>query len=149
MAYPPKVDPISKTWVIAIDFKLDRLKEYCLKKEKDLQKCQQLLNSYRAQIFNTFYEIVSQYGFNYRMQNSLVFNNSTDATKAYMAISLGIKNSWIKYFIEKIHLFEIEPNSDASPLLEIEKEPQGNKPDWFTDELKEFLTKENEEDLLF
>jgi len=25
MAYPPKVDPISKTWVIAIDFKLDRV----------------------------------------------------------------------------------------------------------------------------
>jgi len=66
-----------------------------------------------------------------------------------MAISLGIKNSWIKYFIEKIHLFEIEPNSDASPLLEIEKEPNDNKLDWFTDELKEFLTKETEEELLF
>ena len=149
MGYPPKIDPINKTWVIAIDFKLDRLKDFCLQKEKDIQKCQKLLNSYRTQIFNTFYEIVSKYGFNYRMQNSLVFNNSTDATKAYMAISLGIKNSWIKYFIEKIHLFEIEPNSDASPLLEIEKEPNDNKPDWFTDELKEFLTKETEEELLF
>jgi len=149
MGYPPKIDPINKTWVIAIDFKLDKLKDFCLQKEKDIQKCQKLLNSYRTQIFNTFYEIVSKYGFNYRMQNSLVFNNSTDATKAYMAISLGIKDSWIKYFIEKIHLFEIEPNSDASPLLEIEKEPNDNKPDWFTDELKEFLIKENEEELLF
>ena len=29
MAYPPKVDPVNKTWVIAFDIKLDALIDYC------------------------------------------------------------------------------------------------------------------------
>jgi virulence-associated protein VapD len=138
MAYPPKIDPIQKTWVIAVDFKLDKLKKYCLEKqEKDDKECQKELSNYRAKIFNTFYDIVKQYGFEWRMQNSLVFNNSTDATKAFKAISLGVKKSWVKYFIEKIHLFEIDPNSNASDLLELDTDV--DRPDWFTEELKNFL----------
>ena len=72
------------------------------------------------------------------MQNSLVFNNSKDATKAFKAISLGIKKSWIKYFIEKIHLFEIDPNSDAIDLLELDSATENN-PDWLTEELLEYI----------
>ena len=145
MAYPQKVDPIQQTWVIAIDFKLDRLKQFCLSKsEKD--DCIKKLNLYRTQIFNTFYETVKPYGFDLRMQNSLVYNNSSDATKAFKAVSLGIKKSWIKYFIEKIHLFEIDPNSDASELLEL-NDNISNVPDWFDKELKDFLLKEEEEEI--
>ena len=80
------------------------------------------------------------------MQNSLVYNNSSDATKAFKAVSLGIKKSWIKYFIEKIHLFEIDPNSDASELLEL-NDDVSNVPDWFDTELKDFLLKEEEEEI--
>lgn len=141
MAYPPKIDPIQSTWVIAVDFKLDKLKIYCdtyLKQNDDTTNCKQLLNNFRTQIFNTFYEIVGRYDFKYRMQNSLVFNNSTDATKAFKAVSLGIKKSWIKYFIEKIHLFEIDPNSDASELLELKEKPL-EFPEWLNDELINFL----------
>ena len=144
MSYPPKVDPMANTWVIAIDFKLDKLKKYCEEKLSSKDDCKQLLNNYRTQIFNTFYDIVAKYDFKYRMQNSLVFNNSTDATKAFKAISLGIKNSWIKYFIEKIHLFEIDPNSDASELLELDKSTQNN-PEWLTNELLDYL--KNSDDL--
>ena len=145
MAYPPKVDPMHSTWVIAIDFKLDRLKSYC-KKQSDADASidsNKLLNSYRTQIFNTFYAIVGVYDFKYRMQNSLVFNNSTDATKAFKAVSLGIKKSWIKYFIEKIHLFKIDPNSDASDLLEL-NESTKNNPEWITEELLEHLSDSEE-----
>ena len=141
MTYPPKVDPMNATWVIAIDFKLDKLKVYCeeeLTKNNDNIDCKQLLNNYRTQIFNTFYDIVGKYDFKYRMQNSLVFNNSTDATKAFKAVSLGIKKSWIKYFIEKIHLFEVDPNSDAIDLLEL-NERTDNNPNWITDELIAYL----------
>ena len=141
MTYPPKVDPMNETWVIAIDFKLDKLKVYCeeeLTKNNDNIDCKQLLNNYRTQIFNTFYDIVGKYDFKYRMQNSLVFNNSTDATKAFKAVSLGIKKSWIKYFIEKIHLFEVDPNSDAIDLLEL-NERTDNNPNWITDELIAYL----------
>lgn len=142
MAYPPKVDPMHSTWVIAVDFKLDKLKAYCTTQlGKNEQECKQLLNDYKVQIFNTFYEIVGRYDFKYRMQNSLVFNNSTDATKAFKAISLGIKKSWIKYFIEKIHLFEIDPNSDASDLLELDIATK-NDPEWITEELRLFLNKQ-------
>ena len=145
MAYPQKVDPVQQTWVIAIDFKLDRLKQFCLSQsEKD--DCTKKLNSYRTQIFNAFYETVKPYGFDLRMQNSLVYNNSSDATKAFKAVSLGIKKSWIKYFIEKIHLFEIDPNSDASELLEL-NDDVSNVPDWFDTELKDFLLKEEEEEI--
>jgi virulence-associated protein VapD len=142
--YPPKVDPMSATWVIAVDFKLDRLKTYC-QQQADAENldCTKLLNSYRTQIFNTFYGIVGVYDFKYSMQNSLVFNNSTDATKAFKAVSLGIKKSWIKYFIEKIHLFEIDPNSDASDLLELEQ-PTTNNPAWITAELLEFINNNTE-----
>ena len=59
---------------------------------------------------------------------------------------MGIKKSWIKYFIEKIHLFEIDPNSDASELLEL-NDDVNNSPEWFSTELKDFLLKEDEEDL--
>ncbi len=148
MAYPPKVDPMNPTWVIAVDFKLDKLKKYC---EKELlvkdqsTNCQRVLNNYRTQIFNTFYEIVGKYDFKYRMQNSLVFNSSTDATKAFKAISLGIKKSWVKYFIEKIHLFEIDPNSDASELLELESQTKDN-PEWFDDKLRDYLLSNEEVD---
>lgn len=131
--------PLHSTWVIAIDFKLNRLKEFCETQGQNPNDCKSLLNNYRTQIFNTFYEIVAKYDFKYRMQNSLVFNNSTDATKAFKAVSLGIKNSWIKYFIEKIHLFEIDPNSDASELLELDIKTSNN-PDWLTDEMLEFLS---------
>lgn len=145
MAYPPKVDPMHATWVIAIDFKLDRLKSYCKKQAiADTSiDCNKLLNSYRTQIFNTFYAIVGAYDFKYRMQNSLVFNNSTDATKAFKAVSLGIKKSWVKYFIEKIHLFEIDPNSDASDLLEL-NEPTLDNPEWMTSEMLEHLNESEE-----
>ncbi len=149
MAYPPKIDPMSSTWVIAVDFKLDRLKNYCedvLLKSDDEINCKQLLNNYRTQIFNTFYEIMGKYDFKYRMQNSLVFNNSTDATKAFKAVSLGLKKSWIKYFIEKIHLFEVDPNSDASELLELDQKTK-NSPDWISDELIEYLQNDNYEDI--
>jgi virulence-associated protein VapD len=146
MPTPPKIDPMNKTWVIAIDFKLDKLKKYCLEQEnKDELECKKELNSYRTQIFNTFYEDIKPFGFKYRMQNSLAFNNSTDATKAFKALSLGIKKSWIKYFIEKIHLFEIDPNSDASDLLELDIDVI-NKPEWFTDELKKYLKEDNSSD---
>ena len=141
MPYPPKIDPMNATWVIAIDFKLDKLKSYCeeqLSTDENDINCKQLLNNYRTQLFNTFYDIVGQYDFKYRMQNSLVFNNSTDATKAFKAVSLGIKKSWIKYFIEKIHLFEIDPNSDAIDLLEL-NEATINNPEWITDSLIEYL----------
>jgi virulence-associated protein VapD len=140
MPYPPKVDPIRATWVIAIDFKLDKLKSYCEKSASTDPSvdCNRLLNSYRTQLFNTFYEIVGVYDFKYRMQDSLIFNNSTDATKAFKAVSIGIKKSWVKYFIEKIHLFEIDPNSDASDLLEL-KESTLNNPAWITSELLEYL----------
>ena len=142
MAYPPKVDPIQKTWVIAIDFKLDRLKKYCLSQQgDDSEACSKMLNTYRVQIFNSFYEAVKPYGFDLRMQNSIVYNNSSDATKAFKAVSLGVKNSWIKYFIEKIHLFEIDPNSDASELLELNTGVE-NSPEWLTEELKEYLLTE-------
>ncbi len=137
MFYPPKVDPMNPTWVIAVCFKLDKLKIYC---EQINQKpdCQQFLNNCRTQIFTTFYSIVGNYDFKYRMQNSLVFNNSTDATKAFKAVSLGIKNSWVKYFVEKIHLFKVEPNSNASELLELEK-PIENNPDWLDKSLIQYL----------
>ena len=79
------------------------------------------------------------------MQNSLVFNSSTDATKAFKAISLGIKKSWVKYFIEKIHLFEIDPNSDASELLELESQTKDN-PEWFDDKLRDYLLSNEEVD---
>jgi virulence-associated protein VapD len=141
MAYPPKIDPMNATWVIAIDFKLDKLKSYCeenLATDENDINCKQLLNNYRTQIFNTFYDIVGQYDFKYRMQNSLVFNNSTDATKAFKAVSLGIKKSWVKYFVEKIHLFEVDPNSDAVDLLELD-EATKNNPEWITDSLIEYL----------
>ncbi len=146
MAYPPKVDPMHSTWVIAIDFKLDRLKSFCKKQSlvDNSIDCTKLLNSYRTQIFNTFYSIVGIYDFKYRMQNSLVFNNSTDATKAFKAVSLGIKKSWIKHFIEKIHLFEIDPNSDASDLLEL-NEPTNDNPEWMTAELLEYLSDASDE----
>ena len=150
MAYPPKVDPITNTWVIAVDFNLAKLQNYCLKKNNgDREKCRKDLNNYRTQIFNTFYDIVRNYGFEFRMQNSLVFNNSTDATKAFKAISLGLKKSWVKYFIEKIHLFEIDPNSDARDLLELNVDVEGDKPEWFTDELKDYLLKEEDVDNSF
>jgi len=145
MAYPQKVDPVQQTWVIAIDFKLDKLKQFCLS-QSDKDKCTKKLNLYRTQIFNTFYETVKPYGFDLRMQNSLVYNNSSDATKAFKAVSLGIKKSWIKYFIEKIHLFEIDPNSDASELLELNNNVD-SAPDWFNEELKDFLLKEDEEEI--
>ncbi len=145
MAYPPKIDPTRKTWVIAVDFNLNKLKSFCLKTKK-IEECKKDLNIYRTQIFNTFYEVVKNYGFEYRMQNSLVFNNSTDATKAFKAISLGLKKSWVKYFIEKIHLFEIDPNSDARDLLELEIDTKENIPDWFNDELKEYLLSEDIEE---
>jgi len=145
MAYPPKIDPTQKTWVIAVDFNLDKLKKYCLEK-KDLDECKKDLNNYRTQIFNTFYEVVKNYGFENRMQNSLVFNNSTDATKAFKAISLGLKKSWVKYFIEKIHLFEIDPNSDARDLLELDIDvKREDVPDWFTDDLKNYLLSEDDD----
>jgi virulence-associated protein VapD len=144
--YPPKVDPMSSTWVIAVDFKLDKLKSYCQKKaEAEDIDCSKLLNTYRTQIFNNFYTVVGRYDFNYRMQNSLVFNNSTDATKAFKAVSLGLKKSWIKYFIEKIHLFEIDPNSDARELLELDDATSCN-PDWITDELLIHLNTYDDED---
>ena len=148
MAYPPKIDPMNATWVIAVDFKLDKLKTYCenvLTQNEDDLDCRQLLNNYRTQIFNTFYTIVGQYDFKYRMQNSLGFNNSTDATKAFKAISLGIKKSWIKYFIEKIHLFEVDPNSDAIDLLELNERTTDN-PEWINDSLIEYLQTNNELD---
>ena len=148
MIHSQKIDPTTKTWVIAVDFNLNKLKDYCLNQRKTLDECQKELNTYRTQIFNTFYEVVKPYEFEYRMQNSLVFNNSTDATKAFKAISLGIKKSWIKYFIEKIHLFEIDPNSDARDLLELDNDVK-EKPEWFSEELKEFLLKENESLTLF
>ena len=147
MAYPPKIDPMNSTWVIAVDFKLDKLKKYCedhLLQNDNSINCKQLLNNYRTQIFNTFYEIVGQYDFKFRMQNSLVFNNSTDATKAFKAVSLGIKKSWIKYFIEKIHLFEVDPNSDALDLLELDEKTIGN-PDWITESLVDYL--QNNDDI--
>ena len=146
MAYPPKIDPMNATWVIAVDFKLDKLKTYCESistQDEDSLDCRRLLNNYRTQIFNTFYAIVGQYDFKYRMQNSLVFNNSTDATKAFKAVSLGIKKSWIKYFIEKIHLFEVDPNSDAIDLLELNERTTDN-PEWITDSLIEYLQTNNE-----
>jgi len=145
MAYPPKIDPMNATWVIAIDFKLDKLKAYCeneLTNDDSNINCKKTLNNYRTQIFNTFYEIVGQYDFKYRMQNSLVFNNSTDATKAFKAVSLGIKKSWVKYFIEKIHLFEVDPNSDAVDLLELNEKTNAN-PEWITDSLIEYLQNDN------
>lgn len=137
--YPPKIDPMNSTQVIAVDFKLDRLKAFC-QQESEINSidCNKLLNSYRVQIFNTFYEVVGKYDFKYRMQNSLVFNNSTDATKAFKAVSLGIKKSWVKYFVEKIHLFEIDPNSDASELLELD-EPTQKNPEWLTEDMLNFI----------
>lgn len=72
------------------------------------------------------------------MQNSLVFNNSSDATKAFKAISLGLKKSWAKYFIEKLHIFEIDPNSDALDLLELDV-GVNNKPTWLNDDLLNHL----------
>jgi len=145
MPYPSKVDPMNPTWVIAVDFKLDKLKSFCENESRQdpSKECQKLLNGYRTQIFNTFYEIVAQYDFRWRMQNSLVFNNSSDATKAFKAVSLGIKKSWIKYFIEKIHLFEIDPNSDASDLLELDTKTHNN-PEWMTEKLIEHLSSEND-----
>ena len=142
MPYPAKIDPMQKTWVIAVDFKLDKLKEYCLKNTSNNEDCIKKLNSYRASIFDTFYKIVKPYGFEWRMQNSLVFNNSSDATKAFKAVSLGIKNSWIKYFIEKIHLFEIDPNSDASDLLELDVHVK-DFPEWFTEDLHKYIMSED------
>ena len=137
--YPPKIDPMRSTWVIAVDFKLDKLKAYCDQQSNETgEDCTKLLNCYRAQIFNAFYAVVGISDFKFRMQNSLVFNNSTDATKAFKAVSLGIKKSWVKYFIEKIHLFEIDPNSDASDLLELD-EATKNNPDWVTNELLDFI----------
>jgi len=114
-----KTDPNELTWVIAVDFKFDKLENWCYTiSDKDGYK--QLYNEYRTQILNTFNNVVSKYGFRHRMQNSLFFNNSADATKALKAVTLGLKNSWVKYFIDTIHLFKITPNSNAVDLLEVD-----------------------------
>ena len=136
--YPPKADPQNKTWVIAFDINLFRLKKYCEEQSQNEEKCKEDLKRYRTQIFNTFYDIVGDYDFNLRMQNSLVYNNSADATKAFKAISLGLKKSWVKYFIEKLHIFEIDPNSDARELLELDMLTKGN-PDWLTVDLLDYI----------
>jgi virulence-associated protein VapD len=136
MPYPPKVDPVNKTWVIAFDIKLDALIDYCKQNNNDCDE--RNINSYRVQIFNEIYATIKNYDFNSRMQNSLVFNNSSDATKAFKAISLGLKKSWAKYFIEKLHIFEIDPNSDALDLLELDV-GVNNKPTWLNDDLLNHL----------
>ena len=48
----------------------------------------------------------------------------------------------MKYFIEKIHLFEVDPNSDAVDLLELNEKTNGN-PEWITDSLIEYLQNDN------
>ncbi len=136
MVHPPKVDPVNKTWVIAFDIKLDALIDYCRKNSSGCDE--KNINSYRVQIFNEIYATIKKYDFNRRMQNSLVFNNSSDATKAFKAISLGLKKSWSKYFIEKLHIFEIEPNSDALDLLELDVTIT-NRPEWLNDSLLNHL----------
>ena len=50
-----------------------------------------------------------------------------------------------KYFIEKLHIFEIDPNSDASELLELESQTKDN-PEWFDDKLRDYLLSNEEVD---
>ncbi len=138
MAYPPKTDPQNPTWVIAFDIKMDRLKKYCEEHSENEEQCKNDLKLYRTQIFNEIYLVLGNYDFKWRMQNSLAFNNSNDATKAFKAISLGLKKSWAKYFIEKLHIFEIDPNSDARDLLELDIEAK-NSPKWLTDDILNFI----------
>ena len=145
MAYPPKTDPQNPTWVIAFDIKMKSLKKYCEQESQNAEECKQNIKKYRTQIFNTIYEIVGKYDFKWRMQNSLVYNNSADATKAFKAISLGLKKSWVKHFIEKLHIFEIDPNSDAIELLELNEKTEDN-PQWLTDDMLKFIKDYVEDD---
>lgn len=46
MPYPPKVDPVNKTWVIAFDIKLDALIDYCKQNNNDCDE--RNINSYRV-----------------------------------------------------------------------------------------------------
>ena len=157
MSYPPKTDPLTTTWVIAFDVKLERLYEYA----RDPQNANILggkepsvyVRDIRAIIFDEIYEILKHYGFDKRLQNSLVFNNKPDATIAFKAVSLGLAQSWTKYFIERIHLFQIDPNSDAIDLLEKESIiAEDDRPSWFTSDMLSFMmdvTEDLEDDALF
>ncbi|MCL2154307.1 MAG: hypothetical protein FWH53_01445 [Leptospirales bacterium] len=150
MTYPPKADPSSDTWVIAFDVKLDKLYEYA----RDPQNAKILggktpdiyVRDLRAIIFNEIYRVLGNYGFDKRLQNSLVFNNKLDATIAFKAVSLGLAESWSKYFVDRIHLFRVDPNSDAIELLNKEKAIEmRDKPDWLTDEMFFYITNIAEE----
>jgi virulence-associated protein VapD len=150
MAYPPKTDPATATWVIAFDIKLDRLYEYARDEQNqsilDGKTPDVYVRDLRAIIFNEIYKALSVYGFNKRLQNSLVFNNSADATIAFKAVSIGLARSWAKHFVERIHLFQIAPNSDAIELLNKEQVLGADDyPEWLDPQMLSFLTQADDD----
>ncbi len=145
MAYPPKADPTQDTWVIAFDLNLEKLYEHARDPRNSSQLSGKTPDVYvrdlRAIMFDEIYSILRQFGFDKRLQNTLVFNNNKDATIAFKAVSRGLSQSWVKYFIERIHLFRVDPNSDASELLNKDQMiSQDDRPDWFNDRLLDDIT---------
>ena len=145
MAYPPIADPTNDTWVIAFDLKLKKLYQYA----RDPQNISWLngkkpeihVRDLRAKMFDEIYEVLRPYNFDKRLQNTIVFNNKLDATIAFKAVSKGLSQSWAKYFIERVHLFRVDPNSDASDLLNKDQIiSQEDRPDWFDENLLDYIT---------
>ena len=147
ISYPPKEDPSGATWIIAFDIN-DKL--YSLYKYAMNPKNAGILNgetpidyagNCTVAVNNEIYNVLKSYGFDKQLQNSLVFNNLQDATGAFKAVSSGLAKSWAKYFIDRIHLFQVDPNSNAAELLNknqiIAKE---DRPAWFTDAVFDFIT---------
>lgn len=147
----PLADPSSETWVIAFDVNLDKVLEFIRDPQNDEKlkgkSVKDYENGIRSSIFTEIYNILITYGFSKRLQNSLVFNNSMDATVAFRAVTRGLAQNWVKYFIKRLHLFKVDPNSDASDLLNKEQLiEKHNRPDWFDDDLLHFLNQSEYDD---
>lgn len=150
MAYPPISDPTNETWIIAFDLKLKKLYEYARNPDNiallNDKTPDVFVRDLRAIMFNEIYDTLKPYGFDKRLQNSLVFNNNRDATIAFKAISKGLSQSWTKYFIERVHLFKVDPNSDASDLLNKDQNiAPDDRPDWLDDNLLNFIIQNSDE----
>jgi virulence-associated protein VapD len=149
--YPPKVDPKNDTWVIAFDLNLSRLYEYAKDSQNDTilngKSPESWVSDLRVIIFNEIYESLRPFGFDKRLQNSIVFNDNPDVTKVLKAFNLGLSKSWAKYFIERVHFFKVDPSSDASELLDKDIQmPVEDRPDWLNDSLLDFIMKPYEDE---
>ena len=148
MVFGTVADPTNTTWVITIELALNKVSEYGEINNNvfNLNMQKYGVPHIKFDIVAEIYEVLKSYGFDQKLHDSgmdechLIFNNESDVTKAFNAVSLGLAQSWAKYFIERIHLLKIEPNSNVIKLLNKDQIIEAkDRPDWLTDDMVAYL----------